>query len=669
MIFVNVSRQQKLGSHKFPTVIYLSQKHHPVLSDFSQNMTDTNVLDCENEDSCLREQRIWRLTYVQLGTWLVFAGYLAVRGFAPGSVICALEAMAMFVIGSMKNTTLRKSYALIMHTSLVVSGAGVILVSLSNPDLRGTMFFFPTSILISSQLLGVRPAFFWLLTSLTAHTVFFMAQFGVAQVWYRQLDELMIANGVAAALFFCCHQGEAFYRERTKELMAFSNRLTKKSKELHSLATTDSLTGLVNRHQFLKELDSAVAHAVSSGDPVALLVIDMDGFKEVNDTLGHPVGDLALVEIANRLRTLDDGSTVVSRLGGDEFCVVMPAIGSKEAVGRVALQICDALSERYVIDQYDFALSASVGIALCPDDSETSADLFAFADTAMFHAKEQELGHAYYEPRMTNELLEFRDIQDKLSFALENDEFYLTYQPQVCMSTGKILGAEALLRWNCDGDSVGPEQFIPMLEKNRDIIKVGKWVVREACRQLQQWNQRGCHPTLSINISPVQFRGDDFCDSIERSIEKFEIDATNLDFEITESLLIEDVQQATAKLTQIKKLGASISLDDFGTGYSSLSYLRQFSLDRLKIDRAFVKDVPDSDDGVIASSIVALGKAVGLKVLAEGVETTEQLEYLKSLDCDEYQGYLFSRPLSASEFESLVVNETAANELIAIVEA
>ena len=635
----------------------------PILSS---KKTSSEFLSEDLGDHFLREERVWRLIYVQLAAWLFFAIYFALRGFAPASIICFVEIPALFSIASLKNSTLSKKYPLIMNASLVVSGTGVVLVALTDAALHAAVFCFPASILISSQLLGIRAAFFWLLTSLTAHTIFAIAIYGLSSLWYQKADELMLTFGSSAVLYLCCQQGEAFYKVRTKKLKALSQKLTKKSSELQKLATTDSLTGLVNRLQFQSELESAVAQVVSSGKAMALFVIDMDGFKEVNDTLGHPVGDSALIEIANRLRKLHGDSAVVSRLGGDEFCVILPQIDTKTAAGREATRTCDVLGKRYLVDQQDFPMSASVGIALCPDDSQDPVDLFAFADTAMFHAKERDLGHAYYEPRMTDELIEHRSMQEKVSFALENDEFFLTYQPQVCMTTGKIFGAEALLRWSCDGQTITPDQFIPLLEKTREIIKVGKWVIRETCRQLQQWEQRGLKTKLSINISPVQFLDDDFCDSIERALDKFEIDAKSLDFEITESMLIEDVQQATTKLTRIKKLGASISLDDFGTGYSSLSYLRQFSLDRLKIDRAFVKDVPNSDDGVIASSIIALGKAVGLRVLAEGVETQEQLDYLKSLDCDEFQGYLFSRPLSASEFESLAANDTRSTKSMAI---
>lgn len=612
----------------------------------------------------MREGRVWRLTYVQLGTWLFFAAYLGFRGFTSASLICFAEVAVMSAIAYLKNTSFRTSYALVMNTSLVASGIGVTFVALCDPALHRTIFFFQSSILISSQLLGVRAAFFWLLATLAAHAVFSFTAFSSTTVWFEKLDELTISFGTSAVLFFCCQQGEAFFKERTKELTSFSKRLSRKSTELHRLATTDSLTGLLNRLQFQTELATAASQAVSKGDRMALFVIDMDGFKEVNDTLGHPVGDASLIEIANRLREAHGDSVILSRLGGDEFCVIVPNVGSNENAGLLASQTCEVLGKRYEVDQSDFLMGASIGIALCPDDSKDPTDLFAFADTAMFHAKEAKLGYVSYEPSMTSKLVDYRNMLEKLSFALENDEFFLDYQPQVCLETGSIFGAEALLRWKCDGEIILPDQFIPMLEKNREIIQVGKWIIQETCRQLQSWERSGLTTKISINVSPLQFLDEDFNTIIERSIEKYQVDATNLDFEITESLLIEDVEQATEKLTRIKELGASVSLDDFGTGYSSLSYLKQFPLDRLKIDRAFVKDFPAGDDGGIASSIIALGKAVDLKVLAEGVETTEQLDYLKSLDCDEYQGFLFSHPLSAHEFGLLASQDKKSNTLL-----
>ena len=620
----------------------------------SPNKLQNTLLNRSGKIESLRAERIWRLLYVQLTTWLFFVVYFCVRGFSTASWVCIFELLMMQAIINPILGGRRRSCSALMNMSLASSAIGIFLVSLSDPALYRTMFFYPVSILIASQLLGVRAAFYWLMVNLVAHFTFLAAAYGFADVLTHRLDELTVSCGASACIFFCCQQGEAFFKERIRDLTGFSEDLSKKSKALQKLASTDSLTGLLNRHQFHFQLDAAVAKNKTTGQRLTLLVIDMDGFKVINDTLGHPVGDKTLVEIANRLDSYFSDFGNVSRLGGDEFCVILQNEGGDKDVGRIATDVCDLLRQRFSIEGHDFPLGSSIGIAHFPNDAQSAIDLFAYADTAMYHAKRDQLGYASYASHMTEELIEHRTMQEQLSFALERDEFSLVYQPQVCLETGKVFGAEALLRWHHNGELISPVCFIPMLEKTREIIDVGQWVVWESCRQMQQWQRMGIDITLSINISAIQFLDEKFNERIERSVNEFQIDPRNLDFEITETLLIEDVAQAIEKLTRIKRMGAGISIDDFGTGFSSLAYLRQFPLDRLKIDRAFVKDIPNSDDGVIASSIVALGKAIGLKVLAEGVETDDQLEYLKSLDCDEYQGFLFSRPLAVPEFEALM---------------
>ena len=630
----------------------------------SSNKLQNKLLDRNENVESLRAERIWRLLYVQLGTWLFFVAFFFVRGFSTACWVSIFEVIMMLAIINPILGGRRRSCRTLMNMSLASSAIGIFLVSLSDPALYRTMFFYPASILIASQLLGVRAAFYWLIVNLVGHTAFLLAAYGFTEVFALRLDELTVTCTISVCIFFCCQQGEAFFKERIRSLTSFSEGLSKKSKQLQKLATTDSLTGLINRHQFHVELDAAVATSKLTGQQVALLVIDMDGFKEINDTLGHPVGDKSLIEIADRLNLYFSDFGIVSRLGGDEFCVILENKGEEQDAVRIATEVCDLLRQRFSIEGRDFSLGSSIGIANCPDDAQSSIDLFAYADTAMYHAKRDKLGYASYASCMTDELIEQRTMQEQLSVALERDEFYLVYQPQVCLKTGKVFGAEALLRWHHDGELISPMCFIPMLEKSREIIDVGQWVVWECCRQMQQWQRRGIDITLSINISAIQFLDKQFNDRIEHSVSEFQIDPRKLDFEITETFLIEDVKQAVEKLTHIKKMGAGISIDDFGTGFSSLAYLRQFPLDRLKIDRAFVKDIPNSDDGVIASSIVALGKSIGLKVLAEGVETDEQLKYLKSLDCDEYQGYLFSRPLGASEFESFMVDESVCQPAV-----
>ena len=611
---------------------------------------DLFVESTNSED--LRVQRVWRFAAVISGTWLFFAIFFAWRQFAVAAQVSSFAYLAI----SLTNLAYRNSqnYRRVMNLNLLICAVCLFSVSVSDRALNGTMLFYPISILVSSQLLGVRSASYWFGVNVIAITGFFLWIDGVEHLFFSdRLDELVLLLGVAACVYFCCYQGEEYYRKRTIGLIDLSQNLQAKSERLHVLATTDALTGLTNRFQFHESLRETMDQCLEDETSMALYLIDMNRFKEINDTLGHPVGDKALISVADLLAEKFGEDAEVARLGGDEFCVIKTDLDGPEEAENVARTIRDLISHLCTLEETSFPLSASVGYCLCPEHASTDKSALAFADTAMFHAKENQLGFACYEPQMTEELVEYRAIQEKLAVALEQDEFFIVYQPQVCSNSGIVTGVEALLRWRSNGKIVPPVKFIHLLEKSGEILPVSNWIIREACRQLALWNEMGHSVCVSINVSALQFADPDFLNTVINSINEFEVDPKQLDFEITEGLLIDDVQVAVEKLHQIKNLGASISIDDFGTGYSSLAYLRQFPIDRLKIDRAFIKDIPDADDGMIATSIIALAKSLKLKVLAEGVETEEQLEFLKHHDCDEYQGYFFSKPVSADE----VVNQ------------
>lgn len=596
----------------------------------------------------LRAQRVWRFVIVMWMTWLFNTGFLWWRGYEQASEVCVFATLAHLAIVLICWQV--KHHAAIMYLSLITSTFGLFFVSLSDPALSSTMFFFPISIVVASQLLGVASAFVWLLVNIAAFVLFFIASYGLADVFgTSRLDDLMMLLGVPICVFFCCQQGERYYQQRTRNLFELSQKLQKKSEVLHELATTDALTGLINRFQFQKRLKETIDHAQANSESMALFLIDMDGFKEINDTLGHPVGDTALVEIANQLNEAYGKRADVARLGGDEFCVIYPGVRDEDHAAWIANRIYELLTHRYVLEAAEFPMGASVGYALSPLHTQSDHELLAFADTAMFHAKEQKLGHACYVSEMTDRLVTYRTMQEHLSVALENGEFFLEYQPQVNMRTGEVDGVEALLRWNHDGQVIPPYRFIHLLEQSREIVPVSNWIVRVVCRQIAEWREQGYDVRVSVNVSAVQFDDEDFCKTFVDSIQENDISPACLDCEITEGLLIDNVEQAVEKLTQIKDLGISISIDDFGTGYSSLAYLRQFPLDKLKIDRAFIKDIPNEDDGVIASSIIVLARALELKVVAEGVETQEHIDFLNFHDCDEYQGFFKSRPVSANE--------------------
>ncbi|QDT13389.1 putative bifunctional diguanylate cyclase/phosphodiesterase [Planctomycetes bacterium K23_9] len=609
----------------------------------------------------LRAQRVWLFASVMSATWLFFAIFLWWRQFSVAAQAC----VGAFLTISLINFLYRNSdnFSRIMNLNLATSAVGLFCVSVSDPAMHGTMLFYPVSILVSSQLLGVRSAFVWFCINLVVMTGFFLWIDGVDVLFStNRLDELVLLLGVAACVYFCCHQGEEYYRRRTDGLIDLSQDLQAKSETLHTLATTDALTGLVNRFQFQERLRETVQESIETSIPMALYLIDMDGFKEINDTLGHPVGDEALVSIANLLHAEFGGDAEVARLGGDEFCLIKTNVGSPDDADAIAQAVLELLTHRCVLADTSFPLSASVGYCRVPEHATTDKDVLAFADTAMFHAKEHRLGYACYEREMTEKLVEYRTVQEKLSLALERAEFFLVYQPQVCLETEVVTGVEALLRWRSDGEIVSPVRFIHLLERSREILPVSNWIIQQACCQLAQWDAEGFSISMSVNVSALQFADPDFLSTVQNAIQTYGVDPKQLDFEITEGLLIDDIEAAVEKLNQLKVLGASISIDDFGTGYSSLAYLRQLPIDRLKIDRAFIKDFPDADDGMIANSIIVLAKSLGLKVLAEGVETKQQLDFLHYQDCNEYQGYYFSRPVLPDEAVPFftMVNESAS---------
>lgn len=600
------------------------------------------------DPNLLRSQRIWRFVFVLWATWLFFSGYLWFRDYTQAMQICLVESIVMFAL--IVTWRKRKDFHIFMNLQLAASAFGLLAVSLSDPAMAGTMLFYPVAILVSSQLFGVRQALAWFIINALAFCAYSLSAHGFEHLLTTsKLDELVLLIGVACCIYFCCLQGEEYYRQRTIKLIQLSQNLQQESDRLRGLATIDSLTGLNNRFRFQTALKAAVESAGAHSKTFALFLVDMDGFKEINDTLGHPIGDKTLVEIGARLQSEFGHCATVARLGGDEFCIIYPDIWDESQVELIAQRLCDLLCQRYVLEETEFTLGASVGYSLFPYHATSDMEMLAYADTAMFHAKENQLGFASYRRDMTDRLVEYRSLQDKLSRALECDEFFLVYQPQVDLNSGRVIGVEALVRWRHNAEVIPPARFIHVLEKNREIIPVSRWIIRQACQQLSAWNLEGYDVEVSINVSAIQFADPGFYASVADPIAEFGIDPSKIDLEITEGLLIDDAKQVAVKLNQIKQLGVGISIDDFGTGYSSLAYLRQFPIDRLKIDRTFIKDIPHADDGVIASSMIVLAKSLDLKVIAEGVETQEHVQFLKAHDCDQYQGYFLSPPLLPGE--------------------
>ena len=607
-----------------------------------------------NDEERLRVHRTWLMLDVVFLTWAFFCTYVWLRGYYVATVICQTQILCYLVISILMRS--KERFSNLFNLYMISTGLGIFFAAVSHPNLWPVIFFFPISILLTAYLYGIRLATWWLAASVLNFFAFFGYSYGFSDMLTTHLDQLVLSIGTAICTFFCCQQADATYKSQTKSLIKFSNALRKRSNELERLATTDSLTDLTNRFQFQNELEDRIAHATPESK-VALFLIDMDGFKDINDTLGHSTGDEVLVEIGKRLISAFGHRANVARLGGDEFCVLFKGIRNIEEANAIGVEIVDLLTTRYSLSEIKVTLGTSVGYALCPDHAKTGNHILSYADTAMYYAKHNKRNVALYESEMTERIADTRNLNEHLAVAMEREEFFLVYQPQVDVS-GEIIGAEALMRWRHNGETIPPNRFIPLLEATGRIIPVSKWLIREACKQQAEWKQQGLDITVAVNASAIQFVDDDFVDSVIRPVKEFGISPSKLEIEITEGILIDNVEQVIEKLEQLKEFGVPISIDDFGTGYSSLAYLRQFPLNKLKIDRAFVKEIPDTDDGVIANGIIILAKLLNLEVIAEGVETPEQLEYLAQRGCQQFQGYYFSPPVSPKQILDLAISDS-----------
>jgi diguanylate cyclase (GGDEF)-like protein/PAS domain S-box-containing protein len=428
--------------------------------------------------------------------------------------------------------------------------------------------------------------------------------------------------------------------------------------ELEFQARHDALTGLANRNLLNERLERAISNARHGGTELWVVFVDLDGFKFVNDTLGHEAGDLLLKALAERLKLAVREADTVARMGGDEFVLVLPEGVSREAGMNVIQNIMDAVAKPLHIQAHEFFLTCSIGIAAYPSDGGDAETLTKHADIAMYRAKE--LGRntwQFYTASMSERTRERLEIEADLRHALERNEFALHYQPQLDLETGQVVGMEALIRWQHPRHGmIAPSRFISLAEEMGLIIPIGAWVVREACRQARAWHLAGIgNLRVAVNLSPRQFTQRGLVQTIAATLFETGLDARYLELEVTEGVVMSDVEHAITILRELKLLGVQIAIDDFGTGYSSLSYLRRFPIDVLKIDQSFIRDISEADDGAaIVCAVIALARGLRLKVIAEGVETSAQLDFLRSQQCNEVQGYLFSRPLPAGEFEALL---------------
>ena len=452
--------------------------------------------------------------------------------------------------------------------------------------------------------------------------------------------------------------------------------------KIHRLAYYDHLTGLPNRIMFLDRLHQALAFAAREARKVCLLFLDLDNFKDVNDTQGHEFGDKLLLEVAERLAAGMRESDTLARIGGDEFVVVLTAIDCQENAATAAQRTLSAFSQPFVLDGRQIYTSASIGVAIYPDDGVDTESLLRCADTAMYHAKNKgRSGYQFFSTEMNQKIMRRVALENSMRLGLQRQEFFLHYQPQWDLNTGRMVGVEVLLRWHsAEFGLLPPSEFIPLAENTGFIFLLGEWVLRNACIQARNWALAGhVGIKVAVNISGKQFRQPDFLEIMESIIRETELAPGSLELEFTESVIMEKAERTGNILHALKNMGILLSIDDFGIGYSSLSYLKHFPIDRIKIDRSFVADIDrNNDDAAIVEAIISMAHSLNLTVVAEGVENSDQMDYLAMLGCDEVQGFYLAMPMTAVDLEEclgsgygkhvtrLPLNEKFDNRLVPI---
>ncbi|WP_280983092.1 putative bifunctional diguanylate cyclase/phosphodiesterase [Desulfurivibrio alkaliphilus] len=444
-------------------------------------------------------------------------------------------------------------------------------------------------------------------------------------------------------------------RGRTSHYVGISSDLTaikQTQDQLENLAHFDQLTGLPNRLLFHERLQQAITRARRSDHQVALLMFDLDRFKEVNDALGHSAGDFVLGEVAERLERIKDEADSICRLGGDEFCLLITKVDNIDEVAQAAQQVLGLFTQSFKLNGHELHLTPSIGISLFPDDAEDAETLIKNADTATYHTKKNGGNNFhFFQASMFEAVLTRMTMKNRLRQALEFEEFELYYQPKIGADGLTVRGVEALIRWvQPERGPVSPADFIPLAEETGLIVPIGEWVLRQACKQSLQWQKEGLpHLRIAVNLSAVQFQQPQLAADIAAIIRNSGLSPDFLELEITESIIMENLETATATMRQLQEMGITLALDDFGTGYSSLGYLKNFPINSLKIDRTFVNDITDhEDDRAVIITIITLAHLLKMEVVAEGVETAAQVDFLREKGCDLFQGYFFSRPLPAA---------------------
>ncbi|MBV1882301.1 MAG: EAL domain-containing protein [Pseudomonadales bacterium] len=427
-------------------------------------------------------------------------------------------------------------------------------------------------------------------------------------------------------------------------------------RKLKSKANFDPLTGLGNRNQLRMCLKQALLRGGRTNKPGSLMLLDIDDFREVNEVLGHSTGDELLIQVAAAIKSILPPICVLTHLSGDEFAILLPEIESENDVALLAENIIREIETPFIISENRIEVKMSIGSVFFPADADDYEELFKRVDLALAGAKRKG-GDCYcqFVAEMSIAIQRRRTIASELSNAIDKDQCSLHYQPLICASTGELVGMEALMRWEKEGVSVSPVEFIPVAEETGLIVPLGEWVIAKACREMGRWITSNRNIRISINLSTVQFRQKNLVEMVRRLLRENRVAPENIEFEITESTLMEDLDDAVRTMQGLHDMGIHIAIDDFGTGYSSLNYLKRFPINKIKIDRSFIMDIEtENDSAAITNAIVSLGHSLGMKVVAEGVENAGQLEFLKNAECDIIQGYYFARPLAGNKFTEWV---------------
>ncbi len=456
--------------------------------------------------------------------------------------------------------------------------------------------------------------------------------------------------------------------QRTAEVTSKNEKLEEAVQKMKHMAYHDVLTGLPNRRLFLEKLEASIVEASENSKKLAVVFIDLDRFKNINDSFGHEFGDLLLQDfsrkISNNLRSID----LVSRQAGDEFTVILDDIYEEKDVMSMIHRLQTVLIKPLIVKDQELHVLLSIGIAIYPKDGNTASELLKNADSAMYSAKAKgKNNYQFFSDDLAFTASRKVALENDLRRAITNEEFTLHYQPQIQLETGEIIGMEALIRWQkADGSIISPGEFIPLAEETRLILPIGEWVLYTACEQAKKWHDAGhSHLKLAVNLSPLQFLQDDLMDMVSQALDKTGFSASSLELEITESVAVDDAEKAINRMCALREMGVQIAIDDFGTGYSSLQYLKRFPLNNLKIAQPFVQDMATNPrNKALVEAMVFIAHSLNMSVIAEGVETIEQLALLKELGCDEIQGYLYSRPLPNEKFSELLEISLPAMKLV-----